>query len=150
VIDHRHLFDATHGALEMKAVGECALPAALGFIRQRVEPTGNVSRRFLGDLLVFDDARTQNAGDGGLLDHLAAIAVMQTQKEVADDARVGDQLAQVVARALAAGMEPEHRFLEPDPDQVILERPVVLEILLDFPCSPYRAAAVRYRGSRGR
>ena len=69
-------------------------------------------------------------GDRRLLDDLAVIAAVQPVQDVADRARVLDQLAQIGAGALLAGGKAQHRVLEAARDQIILERALVLEILL--------------------
>ena len=46
------------------------------------------------------------------------------------DAGLLDQIVQVDAGALVAGMQLEHRVFEAGRDQVILERALVLEVLL--------------------
>ena len=57
---------------------------------------------------------------------------MQAAQNIADGARVLDQLVQVVAGQHLARRQPQHRVFEAGVDQVILERPLVLEILLGF------------------
>src|SRR5207244_4766822 len=104
-VDDRHLLDAAHraGELEALALGEIALPAALGLVGPRVEPARDVFRR-VGRLAgVAENARRQHAGDRRLLDHLAAIAAVQAREHVANDAGLGDDPAQIRARAFLAG-----------------------------------------------
>ena len=55
---------------------------------------------------------------------------MQARKQAAHGARLLDQGAQVRARAHFAVRELKRRALEPGLDQIVLERPLVLEILL--------------------
>ena len=68
--------------------------------------------------------------DRGLLDDLAVIAAVQAAQQIADGARVLDQLAQIVAGAHFAGRQPQRRVFEAGVDQIILQRALVLEILL--------------------
>src|SRR5262249_59728489 len=74
----------------------------------------------------------EHARDGRLLDHLAIVAAMQSIEHVADHASLLDELPQISAGALFARIEPQHRLFEAAGDEIILERPLVLEILLRF------------------
>src|SRR5438093_13051193 len=57
---------------------------------------------------------------------------VQAAQHVADDWRILDQRAQVLARPVLARIEPQHGLLEAGVDQIILERALVLEVLLGF------------------
>src|SRR5262249_60955171 len=72
----------------------------------------------------------QDAGDRGVLDYLAIVAAVQSLQDIADGARLLDQVAQVAARALIAGGEAQSRRLDARLDEIILERAFVLEVLL--------------------
>src|SRR5262249_56060449 len=69
---------------------------------------------------------------GRWLDHLAIVAARQPMEHVGDPASLLDELPQVSAGALFARIEPQHRLFEAAGDEIILERPLVLEILLRF------------------
>src|SRR5215831_1166257 len=99
MVDHRNVLDAANSALEPEALAlqERADPAALGFLGKRIEPPGNVgcgSGRLLG---VAENARIEHPKNGGLLDHLPVIAAVQPGKDIADDPRLFDESAQVLA-----------------------------------------------------
>ena len=133
------------------AFGEPALPAALGLLRQRIEPLRDIGRRGRGLLRIAENVGVEHADDRRLLDDLAVVAAVQAAQHVADDARLLDQLAQVGAGALLAGRQPQHRVLEAGVDQVVLQRALVLEILLGLAARRLcRAAAARCRDGRGR
>ena len=76
------------------------------------------------------DCRVEHAGDRRLLDHRAGIAGVQAVEQLADRARLLDELAQIGAGALLAGRKPQHRVLEAGGDQIVLERALVLQIVL--------------------
>src|SRR5262245_60623583 len=104
VIEDRNLGDAPHGTLETEAFAfpELALPAALGFLGERVEPPRDVFRRLRGRLRVAKDRGRQHAGYRRLLDDLAIVAAVQPVQHIADDARLLDELLQVRAGAMLA------------------------------------------------
>ena len=61
---------------------------------------------------------------------VAVVAVVQLRQDGADQARLVDGSAQIAASALLARAEPQHRPVEAVFGQVVLARPLVLEILL--------------------
>src|SRR5262249_56313902 len=81
-------------------------------------------------LRVAENVGGEPARDRRLLDHLAIVAAMQPVEHVADDARLLDQLPQILAGAMLARIQPKHRLFEAAGDEIVLERPLVLEILL--------------------
>src|SRR5262249_5968777 len=56
----------------------------------------------------------------------------QPRKDVADAARLFDESAQVLAGPLDPGRRTQYRLLKAARDEVVLKRPLVLEILLGF------------------
>ena len=74
--------------------------------------------------------RPERAGERRLFDEGAVIARVQAVELPAQGARLLDQRAQVGAGARFAVGERQRRAVEPRLDQIILERPLVLEILL--------------------
>jgi hypothetical protein len=114
---------AAYGAFEPESgvLRELALPAAVGFFRKRVETPGDIGRRRPGLLGVAEDAGIEHAENRRLLDNATIVAAMQPIEDVANDARILDQLAQVLAGTVLAGIEPQH-LLDTGIDQEILQR----------------------------
>ena len=115
---------------ETPVLTELTLPAALGLFGQRVEPRHDIGYRRGCFLRIGDDVGIEHAKYGSLLDHLPIITAVQPVKDVADLARLLDQLTQIGASALLAACQAQDRILQPGVDQVILERALILEILL--------------------
>ena len=109
---------------------ERTLPAALGFVFQRVKPLGYVVRGGGTGLGIGGDLGCEHSGDRRLLDDLAVVAAVQPVEDVADRACVLNQLAQVGARALLAGGKAQNRIVESGRDQIVLKRALILEVLL--------------------
>ena len=131
LIDNGNFLDAAHRAFEMEAVlVERALPAALGFVFQRIEPLGDVVGGGCAFFGISGHTRAEHAGDRRLLDDLAVVAAVQPVENIADRACIFDQLAQIGAGALLAGGKAQNRILEAGRDQIVLERALVLEVLL--------------------
>ena len=106
------------------------MPAALGLLRQRIEPFGDIGGRGLRLLAVLQHLGIEHAGDRRLLDDEARIAVMQAFEDRADLARGLDDVVQIAAAAARAVAGDEDGVLEPFADQIILERLLVLEVAL--------------------
>src|SRR5262249_19237571 len=122
---------AAHGALEAEAFFlEFSPPAALRLFRQRIEAPRDVFGRLHRLLRVAENVGGEHARDRRLLDHLAIVAAMQPVEHVADRARRTDQLSQTPPGAMLARKQPKHRLFEAVGDEMVLERPLVLEILL--------------------
>src|SRR5712691_1509818 len=132
MVDHRHVLDAANGALEPEALAlqERADPTTLGFLGKRIEPPGNKGRsggRFFG---VAENARVEHPEDGGLLDHLPVVAAVQPGEDIADHPRLFDESSQVFTGPFAPARRTQYGFFKAAGDEVVLERPLVLEILL--------------------
>ena len=114
VVDDGDVLDAAHGALEEEALAfdEVSGPAALDFVGQRVETSGDVVGGGIGVVGIAGDILAQHAGDRRLLDHLAVIAAVQIVQDAADDPGVLDQRQQVAAGALVARGRLEDTFVE--------------------------------------
>src|SRR5262249_40944398 len=108
------------------------LPAALDLVGKHVEPPRNVFCGFHGVVRIAENVGTEHAGNGGLLDHLPVVATVQTAEQIANDARLLDQRPEILAGAVLAGVQPQHRVLQAAANEIILERALVLEILLRF------------------
>src|SRR5215472_11647000 len=134
MIDHRHVLDAANSALKAEALAfqERADPTALGFLGKRIEPPGNIRRGRRRLLRVAENVRVEHPKNGGLLDDLPVVAAVQPGKDVADAARLFDESAQVLAGPLDPGRRTQYRLLKAARDEVVLKRPLVLEILLGF------------------
>src|SRR5918992_2035615 len=71
LVDDRDFLYAADRAFELEsfALGELALPAALGLLVQRIEPLGDKRRCRLRLLGIAKDTGIQHAEDGGLFHH---------------------------------------------------------------------------------
>src|SRR5579872_2241977 len=132
VVDDRDVLDPAYRALEHESLSfsEAAGPAALYFVRQRIEAPCDIFCS--GDRLrkIAKNLMAQHAGDRRLLDHLAVITAVQVIERGANGAGVLDQGLQVATRTLFTRCQPEDAILKTGAYQIILERPLVLEILL--------------------
>src|SRR5262249_7925953 len=131
LVDDRRFLRAAQGPLEMESLlVESPDPAAVGFLLQRIKAPGNVLRRRCCVFGVGGHTGMQDAGDRGLLDYLAIVAAVQSLQDIADGARLLDQVAEVAARALTAGGEAQSHRLDAGPDERTPESASVLEVLL--------------------
>src|SRR5262245_37083317 len=134
LIEYRNVGDPAHRPFktESLAFAKFPLPAALHLIGKDVEPARNVACCFGRVARIAENVRTEHAGNGGLLDHLPVVATVQAVEQVANDARLLDQRSEILAGAVLARMQPQHRVLQAAANEVVLERALVLEVLLRF------------------
>ena len=110
-----------------------AVPAALGLLRQRVEPLGDISGGGLRVPCLLQELRIERAGNRDLLDDEARIAAVQALQDRADLARRLNDVTQIPAAAACAVASDEQRILEPLADEIVFERLLVLEVALLVP-----------------
>ena len=105
MIERRDLFDTANRAFELEAnpFGEFPLPAALGLVRQHIEPARDVGRCGNRFLRIAEDIAVQDAENGGLLNDLSIVAAVQSAQHVANDSRFVDDRR----RSVPASSSPE-------------------------------------------
>ncbi|GJE72869.1 hypothetical protein CHKEEEPN_4430 [Methylorubrum podarium] len=70
----------------------------------------------------------EGPGQNRLLHHRAVVARVEPEQDAAEGARLLDQRLELGAAELGAGGEPQHGTLDALVDQVVLQRPLVLEV----------------------
>ncbi len=131
-IDGLHLLDAAHRAHEAHAAlaVDRALPAALDLVGHAVEPVGNALGQRRTAFGIVDRLGIERADNRRLLDHRAVIARVEPLDGMHEIARLlGDrqQIAAGMGEALAGR---QNGIFGAGGQQIVLQRPLVLEILL--------------------
>ena len=130
-VEDRRLPHAADLADENVAVRlDPAGPAALGLLGDGVHPLGEHRRQRGAVGIVGVGQRSQRAGERRLLDRSAVVAGVQAGQQASHGARLLDQSPQIRAGAHLAAGELQRRALEAGLDQVVVERPLVLQVLL--------------------
>src|SRR5690606_21745978 len=106
------------------------LPAALDLIGDAVHAIGETLRDFTEARRIDQRIGIESPNDGGLFDDRAAVAGIEALDLVDDVARLSNDIEQIIADMDAATLSGEARLVDAGVDEVILERPLILEILL--------------------